>query len=63
MDCLSNNVRARPTCPKVVERLLELHKQGPARQEGKEAVRECVVCLNNPRQTRLRPCYHVVYLL
>jgi len=61
MDCLSNDVKARPACPEVVERLLELHKKGPARPEGKEELRECVVCWSNPRRTRLRPCCHVVY--
>jgi hypothetical protein len=73
-DCISREASGRPTCEEVVTRLSRLvvghegaaasgRREGAAgrREQEPTAAKECLICMDATRRTRLRPCCHVVF--
>jgi serine/threonine protein kinase len=60
-DCICPDSASRPTSQAVLERLSSIVAQAEPQQPQQPPVaRECIICMDAPRNTRLRPCCHVV---
>jgi serine/threonine protein kinase len=60
-ECICDQAAERPTSRAVVDRLTALGAQEVPVQQVEEQVRTCIICMDAPRRTRLRPCCHVVF--
>jgi hypothetical protein len=62
-SCVSIEMAARPTSQETLDLLLSARVQAPPErvQPEPEPARECIMCMDAPRNTRHRPCCHVVY--
>jgi hypothetical protein len=58
-NCILREINARPTSGAVMEQLSVMVAQ--PQPEPAQGVRECMLCMDAPRNTRLRPCCHVVF--
>jgi hypothetical protein len=60
-DCICPDSTSRPTSQAVLERLsLMVAQAEPQQPQQPPAARECIICMDAPRNSRLRPCCHVV---
>ena len=55
-ECISPEPALRPSSQVVADVFFAMSDHEPLQND-----RECVLCMNNMRRTRLRPCFHVVY--
>jgi serine/threonine protein kinase len=67
-SCVMMDASSRPTSQVVVERLSTMVARRESESESEsqqprplERDRECLMCMNATRRTRLRPCCHVVF--
>jgi hypothetical protein len=58
MDCANYTVSKRPSSQEVVERLSSMTVHQP---QDAESIKECLMCMDSTRRTRLRPCCHVLF--
>jgi hypothetical protein len=58
MDCINSTVSSRPTSLEAAKRLSSMISPIPQRADS---YKECIICMNATRRTRLRPCCHVLY--
>ena len=58
-SCVSPEMTARPSSQEALDLLLLIKEQ--TEHQHPEPACECVMCMDATRNTRLRPCCHVVY--
>jgi serine/threonine protein kinase len=58
MDCANYTVSKRPSSQEVIERLSLMTVHPP---QDAESIKECLMCMDATRRTRLRPCCHVLF--